>query len=192
MEENGDPRISALRIDSLVVPGGGLIGMTHLPGRDHRDGAGRVRRRELAADLAAIEAWGARMVVTLVENREFEAYGVADFAAAIRSRRFDWIHLPIADMQIPGGAFAAAWDRHGAELIARLKAGEPVLLHCAGGFGRTGMMAARLLVEFGIAPSAAIAAVRAARPGTIETAAQEGFVLSRAALGSQTQRIGGE
>jgi hypothetical protein len=54
------------------------------------------------------------------------------------------------------------------------------------------MMAARLLVEFGIAPSDAIAAVRAARPGTIETAAQEGFVLSRAALGSQTQRIGGE
>ena len=38
------------------------------------------------------------------------------------------------------------------------------------------MICARLLVESGIDPSAAMARVRAARPGAIETRAQEDWV----------------
>jgi len=44
------------------------------------------------------------------------------------------------------------------------------------GLGRTGMAAALLLVERGIAPEDAIAAVRRARPGAIETRGQETLV----------------
>jgi ADP-ribosyl-[dinitrogen reductase] hydrolase len=53
-----------------------------------------------------------------------------------------------------------------------------VLLHCMGGLGRSGMVAARLLVELGEEPRTAIQRVRAARPGAIETAAQEAYVLA--------------
>jgi ADP-ribosyl-[dinitrogen reductase] hydrolase len=59
----------------------------------------------------------------------------------------------------------------------RLDLGENVVLHCLGGLGRSGMIAARVLVERGLAPAAAITAVRAARPGAIETAQQEAYVL---------------
>ena len=52
-----------------------------------------------------------------------------------------------------------------------------MLLHCRGGIGRTGTIAARLLVEFGFKPADAIALVRRTRPGTIETSAQEQYVL---------------
>jgi protein-tyrosine phosphatase len=51
-----------------------------------------------------------------------------------------------------------------------------VLVHCAAGLGRTGTLAALLLVEGGLEPEAAIARVRQARPGTLETADQEAFV----------------
>jgi ADP-ribosyl-[dinitrogen reductase] hydrolase len=186
-----DPTSGALRVDELAIPGGGVIGMTHLPGRRHVDGGGRRWERDLEADLDAIEAWGARAVVTLVESREFQLYGVPDFIAALRRRRFAWLHLPIADMAIPGPGFATAWDREGPGVLARIAAGERILVHCAGGLGRTGMFAARILVEFGAEPAVAIAAVRAVRPGAIETPAQERFVLARAALGSPVQRIGG-
>jgi len=168
------------------------MGMTHIPGRRTRDAAGRRWRRVLGDDLDAIERWRARSIVTLVERSEFATYGVADLAAAVQRRGFTWLHLPIADMQAPGSAFAAAWDREGGGLMEKLAHGARVLVHCAGGFGRTGTIAARILVEFGVEPADAIAAVRTARPGAIETAAQERFVLSRAALGSSPQRIGGE
>jgi hypothetical protein len=56
--------------------------------------------------------------------------------------------------------------------------GENILIHCKGGLGRAGMISGRLLVELGESPYEAIAKVRAARPGAIDTAAQENWVKS--------------
>jgi ADP-ribosyl-[dinitrogen reductase] hydrolase len=50
------------------------------------------------------------------------------------------------------------------------------ITHCRGGLGRAGLVAALLLIETGLEAEAAIRAVRAARPGAIETAAQERYV----------------
>ena len=63
------------------------------------------------------------------------------------------------------------------EVKKRLDAGENILVHCRGGLGRAGMIAARLLVETGgVEPEVAIERVRAVRPGAIETGAQERWV----------------
>ena len=62
----------------------------------------------------------------------------------------------------------------GARLRERLRAGERVLVHCRGGLGRAGAVAARLLIEFGATPVTAIAQVRAARPRAIETRSRSG------------------
>ena len=53
-----------------------------------------------------------------------------------------------------------------------------MLVHCRGGLGRAGTIAARLLIELGIEPATAIERVRAVRPGAIETRAQEEYVLN--------------
>ena len=54
-----------------------------------------------------------------------------------------------------------------------------MVVTCMGGLGRSGTLAACLLVSAGTAPEAAIAAVRAARgPRALETIAQEDFVVS--------------
>ena len=54
--------------------------------------------------------------------------------------------------------------------------GAEVVIHCLGGLGRTGTIAARILVEFGIEADDAIKAVREARPGAIETVGQAEYV----------------
>jgi ADP-ribosyl-[dinitrogen reductase] hydrolase len=66
----------------------------------------------------------------------------------------------------------------GEKLRSILRRGLDVLVHCRGGLGRAGTIAARLLVELGMEPTKAIASVRAVRPGAIETSDQEIFVLS--------------
>jgi protein-tyrosine phosphatase len=54
--------------------------------------------------------------------------------------------------------------------------GERILLHCAAGLGRTGTVAARLLMMSGQDADSAIKSVRAARSGTIESVTQERFL----------------
>jgi protein-tyrosine phosphatase len=171
-----------LRIDALAVPAGGTLGLCHCPGRNGLDGKGRRWQRNLASDLAAIEAWGATTLLTLVEPHEFEKLGVPGFAEAAGRSGLDWHHVPIPDMRAPQPPTIAAWARSGPAIVAALRRGERVAIHCAAGLGRTGSIAAKLLAEFGVPPAEAILQVRAVRPGSIESAEQEAFVLDDGAL----------
>ena len=168
-----------LRIDAVAAPGGGLIGMTFCPGK-HQAGAFSGRWwRDLDFDLARIQEWGAASVVTLMEQHELAKYGVARIGEAVRALGMEWHHLPIIDVDVPRAPFEAGWLASGPVLRAHLGAGRRIVLHCLGGLGRTGTIAARLLVELGVPAEDAVSAVRAARAGTIETDAQMEHVRSQ-------------
>jgi protein-tyrosine phosphatase len=168
-------RPPALGIDFVVIETGGRIGMTACPGRIEPEPR---PARVLSDDLDAIVATGARMLVSLIEHHEFALLQVGALGADAIARGLVWQHLPIPDFGIPGGAFEEAWTRTGADIHALLDAGEALVIHCRGGLGRSGTVAARLLVERGFDPQSAIAAVRAARPGAIETVRQMSYVAS--------------
>lgn len=159
-------------IDCVATPGGGLIAMTAFPGRRPAPEHGAS-----AADLRALRDWGATWLVTLAERAEWARLGEADLPAAAESAGLRWRHAPIPDMHPPDAATLAAWSRLAPDLLATLAAGGRVAIHCAAGLGRTGTMAATLLVQSGVEPALAVERVRAARPGAIETDAQLRFVL---------------
>jgi protein-tyrosine phosphatase len=89
-----------------------------------------------------------------------------------------WFHLPIVDLDIPDERFEEEWETSGQELRQILAEGGRIVLHCRGGLGRTGTIAARILIEFSMDSRAAIAKVRQARPGAIQTREQEEYVRS--------------
>lgn len=164
-----------LRIVAVSPPDvPGVIGLTLCPGK--KDPA-RGWDRDLDRDLAAIRDWGAEVVVTLIEGHEFALLDVALLSAAVARHGMRWVHLPIRDVSVPEEQFEARWAIFGPELRSTLRRGGSVLIHCRGGLGRTGMIAARLLVELGMDAHDAIGAVRRVRPGAIETGAQELHVL---------------
>jgi len=165
-----------LWIDSVDAGAGrGRIGITFAPGKNDR-AAGGPWARDLAQDVDAIEKWKARVVVTLIEPHEMSDLCIANLGAEIQRRGIDWLHLPIRDVSTPNAEFEAEWPSHSKKLRRLLDAGENILVHCRGGLGRAGMISARLLVESGVEPEAAIARVRTARPGAIETGEQEIWV----------------
>ena len=178
-----EPPGGPLRITMVHAPGGGTLGLVHCPGRNQMNDPGRHWRRDLAADVAAIATWRPSAVLTLIEAHEFSRLGVPELARAVQANGLEWHHLPIPDMGTPGPDFIDAWDCARPRVLGSLGRGEKVLIHCAAGLGRTGMVAARLLTELGMSPADAIRRVRAARPGAIETEAQAAWVSSGPTVG---------
>jgi protein-tyrosine phosphatase len=170
-----------LQIAELPI-GAGVIGLTLCPGKRGASLSGSWWERDLALDVAAIAAWGARAVVTLIETQEFTGLGVEALPEAVRSAGIAWHHLPIEDVSVPDQRFEQHWRTVWPRLHGRLNDGERVLVHCRGGLGRAGTVAALMLIESGESPERAIARVRAVRPGAIETAEQETWVRRRAPM----------
>ncbi len=155
------------RIDFVQAPGdAGRIGLCACPGLEG----------PVAVTLVRLRDWGARGLVSLIEDHELDVLGVRSLPRQLETLAMRWWHLPIRDMGTPDERFEKRWQRSGAELRGLLREGSSIALHCRGGLGRTGTIAARLLVELGSAPADAIARVREARAGAIETREQEAFV----------------
>jgi len=168
-----------LRIDGVAAgSASGIIGLTICPGKHDPAAMTGSWARDLEADLIAIREWGSATLVTLIESHEFALLKVPDLGRCARELGFDWHHLPIRDVGIPGKPFETGWVRSGPILCDALKAGKRVTVHCRGGLGRSGLVAARLLVDLGVRPRDAINRVRAVRPGAIETREQERYVLA--------------
>lgn len=123
-------------------------------------------------DPAAIAAWGAVTVLGLTTPDEAESQGWPALADRFASAGIPWINLPIDDFAIPDARATQAWPAIRAGLLAHLTAGRRVLVHCRGGRGRSGMIAAALLAAGGLSAVAAVAAVRRVQPDAIETAQQ--------------------
>ena len=78
-----------------------------------------------------------------------------------RANGMQFASLPIPDRQVPASEseVSATLDRVGADLSA----GRNVVIHCRQGIGRTGLIAACLLVTRGVSPGSAVDALSAAR-----------------------------
>ncbi|MFQ5659300.1 MAG: cyclin-dependent kinase inhibitor 3 family protein [Gammaproteobacteria bacterium] len=166
-----------LQIDSVSVEcSNGIIGMSQCPGRIAVNAIEGSRDRDLDADLKEICDWGASALVTLMEKEEMEWLGVADLPDKAIQIGLEHYHLPIMDMDIPDEQFEYRWKTAGESLRKLLLSDQSIVIHCLAGLGRTGTVAARLLVELGAEPETAIRQIRMARPGTIQTIMQEAYL----------------
>lgn len=91
----------------------------------------------------------------------------------------DILHIPVNDMNAP----TLDQLHRLVEFMRRIiKSDGRVVAHCTAGAGRTGTALAAFMVSEGLSASEAIMYVRAHRPGSIETAAQEIVVAQYAEL----------
>jgi ADP-ribosyl-[dinitrogen reductase] hydrolase len=151
--------------------------MTFCPGKTDLGAATGAWERDLNIDLDAAVAWGASAVISLIEDHEFDLLKVPGLGSAVEAKGMRWFHLPIRDVKPPDSRFTGQWSTDGPLIHQMLREVGNVVLHCRGGLGRTGTVAAQILVEMGIDPVDAISEVRQARRGAIETTEQKDYVL---------------
>ena len=175
---NTTDSFTPLEIDFIQRPLGGMIGLTHCPGRSSLDAKGRKWNRNLASDVATLKQNDITAVVSLLAQEELQHHGAGSIQDLLSQARISWLQFPISDFGIPTPEVTRRWTQTVPQLLEYLHGGRKVVIHCAAGYGRTGMMTAALLVAMGVDASSAIALVRAARAGTSETPEQGAFIYS--------------
>ncbi len=157
---------------------GGGIGVTFAPGKHQEVAMTGAWARDLDVDVSAIHAWGATHLITLLEPWEFKDLRIESLPAVVAGKGITWHGLPITDGAAPDERLLKDWLQLSAVLVADMLSGQRIVVHCKGGLGRAGTVAAMLLLQSGEAKSAsdAIHMVRNARPGAVETKAQEEFL----------------
>lgn len=114
------------------------------------------------AEMRALHEAGIELVVNLTSK--------PGATAMARACGMEGVMLPVEDMTAPTQAQIVQFVRTVAPYVQSNKA---VAVHCMGGRGRSGTMAACYLVKTGMDPWEAMREVRRRRPGAIEIPEQE-------------------
>ena len=161
--------------DDLGTPG--RLGITFAPGM--RAGSlGGWWERELATDMRRLEEeFEAHVLVSLMESHEYHGYRIPELLERPSIGGVEILRFAIKDMGVPQEAESESFEAFVQKILRRLERGQNVVVHCRGGLGRTGMVAACVLVALGRhTADEAMATVREARKGTVQTREQEDFV----------------
>jgi protein-tyrosine phosphatase len=123
------------KIESI---GKGFIAIMAYPGRE----------QDAASAFAGLARAGIRQVVSLLEPAEAAALGLDAEAQLVAAESMRFVSFPIPDMGLPASVCAFAGLAR--DLYRQVDAGDNTLLHCRGGVGRSGLLAAAVLLHCGM------------------------------------------
>jgi protein-tyrosine phosphatase len=129
-----------------------------------------------------VRAWkemGFDVVVSLLTRDELDELGLVAEADLSRAQGLQFCEFPIPDLGVPNSSPAAR------ELLDNLRSdldtGKQIAIHCRQGIGRSGLIAAGVLIVSGVEPELAIRQVSAARGLSVpETLEQRAWLLELA------------
>ena len=103
---------------------------------------------EEAASIANIARLGIHQVVSLLEPTEARNLGLESERLEVRARDMGFVSFPIPDMGRPSSL--VEFSQLSRDLCAQISSGINTLIHCRAGIGRSGLMAAAILLHTGM------------------------------------------
>jgi protein-tyrosine phosphatase len=112
-------------------------------------------------EMAAWRKGGIDTVVSMLMTDEAEDLDLQHEQRCCQANSIRFRSFPIVDRNLPTSEMEAI--RLIEEVEGELAAGKNVVVHCRQGIGRSGLIAAGVLIEGGISPSAAVERISTAR-----------------------------
>lgn len=132
----------------------------------------------VADDIAALKAEGIHTVVSLLQPDELIVQGLEHEAELCQQSGLEYLNFPIEDHQVPDDREAAMAFIH--SLKDELSEGKNIAIHCRGGVGRTGTLAAALMLACDLKPEELFETLHKARGKPMPaTDAQRAWVLGK-------------
>ena len=129
----------------------------------------------LADEIATWRQAGIGTVLSLLTHEEEQELDLSEEGREVKKSGMRFLSLPIPDRQTPGSESEVKATIE--KLDAKLSSGKNVVVHCRQGVGRSGLIAACLLITKGLSSGAALEAIGAARGVSVpETPEQRRWV----------------
>jgi protein-tyrosine phosphatase len=116
------------------------------------------------------------MVITALSDDEMQAKALPPFQIIADETNIIWHQLPIPDDSTPSAQFQTDWALLEPQVLALLSDKRSVALHCMGGSGRTGLLAAHILVALGWSLAEIVEQVQALRPNAFTHPDQRQYI----------------
>jgi len=155
--------------DELALEGSAALIFTPCPG---------TKTQTLKDSLLTLKQAGTSAILTLMPEDEIARNQVTDLPALCQELGLAWFHCPIEDDHAPLADFATAWQQQGPQIHQLLKEGKKVAIHCKGGSGRTGLVAAQIMLERGIDKEHVKQRIQALRPNALTLAPHQAYFQS--------------
>jgi protein-tyrosine phosphatase len=140
-------------------------------------------KRDLEADLLHLRRhYRIERILSLLDPSEYRGLGIAGYPLRVVDHGFELLEHPVPDGGVPADAetFLTMLD----EQLEALRSGVRLLVHCRSGLGRTGLVAATLLVRGGWVPvDEVVDYLRSRRRNAVEHASQKAWVRDHALAG---------
>ncbi len=130
----------------------------------------------LQDSFSQLKAQGVAAVVTALSDEELQQAQVEGLGEQVEQLGMQWFQLVIEDDCAPNDNFQLGWKAVSPKLYQLLENNHKVALHCMGGSGRTGLLAAHVLLEQGWALDDIIREVQALRPGAFTKSVQVEYI----------------
>ncbi len=129
----------------------------------------------LSDEIISWQGSGVNVVVSLLTDDEVQDLALENEAFECEEAGIQFISFPIVDRSVPVSEGRAV--RLIERLEAELQSGRTVVVHCRQGVGRSGLIAASLLVARGAHPDSAMKQISAVRGAVVpETTEQENWI----------------
>lgn len=167
-----------IRLDPICdTSSGGILYLSFCPGKKQRSNKrGKYSwNRCINSDLDRIKSeYNINYILCLLEDHEFCSLKIYDYFDQIKKRDMEAIHYPVKDKDIPN--CMKEFHTHIKLLYNLINDGHKVVVHCAGGVGRSGTIAAGLLCYNGFSPNDSIKLVQERRFNSIKRPSQQVFI----------------
>ncbi|MFZ6778234.1 protein-tyrosine phosphatase family protein [Undibacterium sp. Ji83W] len=112
-------------------------------------------------EFRGIAQFGISRLVSLLETHEIRDLGLQTAPDLCAANQINFMHYPIKDRGLPS-SFSAT-QKLVTQLHDDLLKGSNTVIHCRAGIGRTGLLAAAVLIRHGFDAAAALAIISKAR-----------------------------
>jgi len=130
----------------------------------------------LRESVEQLKQAGSVAILTLMMPDEMARNNVENLPAICEENNLLWFHLPIEDDQAPAQLFEDRWLGAKSRIMDLLQSGKTLAIHCKGGTGRTGLMAAIILMHSGVQRAEAVKRVQAVRPRSLTLEPHQAYI----------------